>query len=141
MRISDWSSDVCSSDLCSHASGFLTALALLLLTFPKAAERPSMRKLLGAVAAAAILSAASTQAAWADPDKDESGHGRGQYKEEYKHDYRTGEQKYEWKSGDCKYERKRDRGGYKEEYKCAGYTRPAGGPPAWAPAHGYRRDD
>src|SRR3546814_4411992 len=85
MRISDWSSDVCSSDLvavrmaigrrtglecqqskaggakfevCSHASGFLTALALLLLTFPKAAERPSMRKLLGAVAAAAILSAA-----------------------------------------------------------------------------------
>src|SRR3546814_7176899 len=48
---------------------------------------------------------------------------------------------YEWKSGDCKYERKRDRGGYKEEYKCAGYPRHAGGPPAWAPAHGYRRDE
>src|SRR3546814_11840576 len=126
MRISDWSSDVCSSDriripdaalarrrhvsfgdggcavavrmaigrrtglecqqskaggakfeVCSHASGFLTALALLLLTFPKAAESPSMRKLLGAVEAAASLSAASTQAQWADPDKDESGHGRG----------------------------------------------------------------
>src|SRR3546814_20807771 len=114
-------------EVCSHASGFLTALALLLLTFPKAAERPSMRKLLGAVAAAAILSAASTQAAWADPDKDESGHGRGQYKEEYKHDYRPGEQKNEWKSGDCKYERQSDTRGTTVVEKEARSPRKSGG--------------
>src|SRR3546814_11134158 len=90
-------------EVCSHASGFLTALALLLLTFPKAAERQSMRKLLGAVAEAAILSAASTQAAWADPDKDAYGHGRGQYKAGNTQAYRTRETNNEWKSGEAKY--------------------------------------
>lgn len=100
-----------------------------------------MQKLVGAIAATTILLIAGTGAAWADPHKDESGHGRGEYKEEYKYDYRTGEEKYEWKSGNCKYERKRGGGGYKEEYKCADYPRHAGGPPPWAPAHGHRRDE
>jgi len=98
-----------------------------------------MHKLLASVVAAGILLVAG--AAAADPNKDESGHGHGDYKEEYKYDHRTGEEKYEWKSGDCKYERKRDGSGYKEEYKCASYPHHTGGPPPWAPAHGYRRDE
>lgn len=98
-----------------------------------------MRKLLTVLAALAAVSFGSLEAA-ADPHKNESGHGRGKYKEEYKYDPRTGGEKYEWKSGDCKYEWKRDGGGVKEEYKCAGY-RHAGGPPPWAPAHGWRRNE
>jgi len=100
-----------------------------------------MQKFLRTFAVASILLVAGTGASWADPYKNESGHGRGGYKKEYKYDYRTGEEKYEWKSGDCKYERKHGRGGFKEEYKCAGYSRHAGGPPPWAPAHGYRRNE
>jgi len=46
---------------------------------------------------------------------------------------------YEYQAGGCKYERKWERGGYKEEYKCEHGPRLAGGPPPWAPAHGYRR--
>lgn len=80
---------------------------------------------------------ASTPAS-ADPYKNESGHGHG-----VKSEYKSGPdgEKYEWKSGDCKYERKSGPGGHKEEMKCKGrgphFT---GGPPPWAPAHGYRRD-
>jgi surface antigen len=97
-----------------------------------------MRKFLAVVAALAVISLGGTEAAWADPRKNESGHGRSEHKKEYK---RAGEEKYERKSGDCKYERKRHKGGFKEEYKCAGHSRHAGGPPPWAPAHGYRRDE
>src|SRR3546814_4024499 len=100
-----------------------------------------MRKLLCAIAAVAGLLIAGPGPSLADPHKDESGHGRGEHKEEYRYGYRSGEEKYEWKSGNCKYERKRGGGSYKEEYKCAGYPRHAGGPPPWAPAHGYRRDE
>jgi surface antigen len=124
-----------------HAFDSFAGSSLLSSELPGAVERPSMQKLLGTIAAAATLLIAGASPSWADPDKDESGHGRGEYKEEYKYDYRTGEEKYEWKSGNCKYERKRDGGSYKEEYKCAGYPRYAGGPPPWAPAHGYRRDE
>lgn len=76
----------------------------------------------------------------ADPYKNESGHGRGSgVKSEYKRG--PDGEKYEWKSGDCKYERKAGPGGYKEEMKCkGGGPHFAGGPPPWAPAHGYRRD-
>ena len=61
-------------------------------------------------------------AALADPPR-ERGHGRG----------------YEYESGGCKYEYKSGTGGFKEEYKCDGGPRYAGGPPPWAPAHGWRR--
>jgi surface antigen len=81
----------------------------------------------------------------ADPWKDESGHGRkgkhGEYKKhEYKEEYRRGKRGYkrEWKDGDCKYEYKSDKHGYKEEYKCRRGASYSGGPPPWAPAHGYR---
>lgn len=46
---------------------------------------------------------------------------------------------YEYEAGGCKYERKWERGGYKEEYKCEHGSELTGGPPPWAPAHGYRR--
>ena len=59
----------------------------------------------------AIL-ATTTSMAFADPDKDESGHGR-------KHDRRN--QKVEYWDGNCKVERKfKQDGGYKEERKCKG---------------------
>src|SRR5919106_1375943 len=61
-------------------------------------------------------------AALADPPW-ERGQGRG----------------YEYESGGCKYEYKSGPGGFKEEYKCDGGPRYAGGPPPWAPAHGWRR--
>jgi surface antigen len=49
-------------------------------------------------------------------------------------------QEYEYEAGGCKYEYKSGPGGFKEEYKCAGGgPRYAGGPPPWAPAHGWRR--
>lgn len=74
----------------------------------------------------------------ADPYKNESGHGRGPKVE---HERGPHGEKYEWQSGNCKYERKSGPGGYKEEMKCdGGPPRFAGGPPPWAPAHGYRRD-
>ncbi len=68
--------------------------------------------------------------------KDGSGKNRYEYKEEYKqtkHGY-----KYKWQDGNCKYEYKSDKHGYKEKRKCKGGARHAGGPPPWAPAHGYR---
>ena len=78
----------------------------------------------------AILSASSlvsSPVVLADSWKDESGHGRERGGYEYKREYEAGGCKYEYKSGPD---------GYKEERKCEGY---AGGPPSWAPAHGYRR--
>jgi surface antigen len=45
----------------------------------------------------------------------------------------------EYEAGGCKYEYKSGPGGFKEEYKCdGGRPRYAGGPPPWAPAHGWR---
>src|SRR3546814_5817062 len=93
MRISDWSSDVCASDL---------------------------RKLLCAIAAVAGVLIAGPGPSLADPYKDESGHGRGEHKEEYRYGYRSGEEKYEWKSGNCKYERKRGGGSYRAEERRVG---------------------
>ena len=59
----------------------------------------------------AIL-ATVTSIACADPDKDESGHGR-------QHERR--DQKVEYWDGNCKVERKFEKnGGYKEERKCKG---------------------
>ncbi len=74
----------------------------------------------------------------ADWWKDESGKGKREYayKEEYKrtqHGY-----KYKWQDGNCKYEYKTDKHGYKEKRKCKGGAHYTGGPPPWAPAHGYR---
>jgi len=70
--------------------------------------------------------------------QDERGKGKNeyQYKEEYKrtkHGY-----KYKWRDGNCKYEYKTDKHGYKEKRKCKGGAHNTGGPPPWAPAHGYR---
>jgi surface antigen len=71
---------------------------------------------------------------------DESGNGKYEreykYKEEYKRD-RHG-YKYKWQDGNCKYEYKQGKHGYKEKRKCKGGARFTGGPPPWAPAHGYR---
>ncbi|MEE8308114.1 MAG: RT0821/Lpp0805 family surface protein, partial [Gammaproteobacteria bacterium] len=39
----------------------------------------------------------------------------------------------------CRYKVKRGKHGYKEKRKCRRGVRHAGGPPPWAPAHGYRR--
>ena len=70
--------------------------------------------------------------------QDEHGKGKNEYdyKEEYKrtkHGY-----KYKWQDGNCKYEYKTDKHGYKEKRKCKGGAHYTGGPPPWAPAHGYR---
>ncbi len=79
----------------------------------------------------------SSHQAVADPWKDESGKGRHKY--EYKEEYgRHGEYRLESRYGDCKYEYKSGPGGSKEERKCGPGIRFAGGPPPWAPAHGYR---
>jgi hypothetical protein len=76
-------------------------------------------------AAAASLCAAP---AFADPDKDESGNGRGYYKHD-RHDrhgdrHHRSEGKEEFWDGNCKVERKWDGGGYKEERKCEGAAHP-----------------
>ena len=81
------------------------------------------------VAVAAVLTALPMLAV-ADPGKDESGRGRGEYRYEEKRG-RHGEVKREWKSGDCKYEYKAGRGGVKEKYKCDGGHRAA--PVYWVP--------
>ncbi len=82
----------------------------------------------------------SSQQASADKWKDESGHGKGKYEyKREKHKGRGKKYKHEWQDGNCKYEYKSDGHGYKEERKCKGGPRYAGGPPPWAPAHGYRR--
>ncbi len=67
------------------------------------------------VFAAAVVALAAGPAA-ADPDKDESGHGRGYKYEEKK--YEGGEYKYESYDGNCKVEEKSGAGGYKKEVKC-----------------------
>jgi surface antigen len=46
---------------------------------------------------------------------------------------------YEYEARGCKYEYKAGPHGSKEEYKCDAGPRYAGGPPPWAPAHGWRR--
>src|SRR3546814_16954733 len=43
MRISDWSSDVCSSDLCSPHLGHLTTSSSAKLSQPHGATRPRLR--------------------------------------------------------------------------------------------------
>ena len=68
--------------------------------------------------------------------QDERGKNEYEYKEEYKrtkHGY-----KYKWRDGNCKNEYKTDKHGYKEKRKCKGGAHYTGGPPPWAPAHGYR---
>jgi hypothetical protein len=50
------------------------------------------------------------------------------------------ERSHEYEARGCKYEYKSGPHGFKEEYKCdGGGPRYAGGPPPWAPAHGWRR--
>jgi hypothetical protein len=50
------------------------------------------------------------------------------------------ERGHEYEARGCKYEYKSGPDGFKEEYKCdGGGPRYAGGPPPWAPAHGWRR--
>jgi len=44
-----------------------------------------------------------------------------------------------YEAGGCKYEYKREPHGFKEESKCEGGPEYRGGPPPWAPAHGWRR--
>lgn len=71
-----------------------------------------------------VVAATASVPAVADPDRDESGHGR------YHHGHeRRGDYKEEFWDGHCKVERKWDRkGGYKEERKCRGpghYQQPA----------------
>ena len=46
---------------------------------------------------------------------------------------------HDYRAGDCKYEFKSGPHGYKEECNCEGGRKLAGGPPPWAPAHGWRR--
>lgn len=65
-----------------------------------------------ALASLALAIGLATPLATADPDKDESGHGRKRHGREYKEEY--------W-DGNCKIERKWKRNGdYKEERKCRG---------------------
>ncbi|MEN8129209.1 MAG: RT0821/Lpp0805 family surface protein [Pseudomonadota bacterium] len=73
----------------------------------------------------------SSSVAIADPWKDESGHkkhrGHGGPYYEYQEEYE-----------DCKRKNKKGRGNYKHKESCGSETRHGGGPPPWAPAHGYR---
>jgi surface antigen len=90
----------------------------------------------------------ATGPAAADPWKDESGNSKyaRDYEREYKYEYKYKEErrrdrhgyKYEWQDGNCKYKYKKGKHGYKEERKCKGGAHYTGGPPPWAPAHGYR---
>ena len=80
---------------------------------------------------AAISLAVSASSAYADPDRNESGHGR------YKHErhYSGGEFKEEFRDGNCKIERKWERNGsFKEERKCDGPGHAAVAYPPAAPA-------
>lgn len=105
-----------------------------------------MLRIFGLVAISLVV--ASSNVAVADPWKDESGKGwkqkHGKYKKnkkyKFKEEYKRGKggYKYERDDGNCKYEYKEDKHGYKEERNCKGGNRAAGGPPPWAPAHGYR---
>ena len=65
----------------------------------------------------AVISATIMTSAFADPDKDESGHGR-------RHKHGGREYKEEYWDGNCKVERKWEKSGeYKEERKCKGARR------------------
>jgi surface antigen len=83
-------------------------------------------------------------AAWS-PDTANAGRGKHKQRhvqQEERYDARSGEYRYEYKDGNCKYEYKSGPKGSKESRKCKGRkhrARHAGGPPPWAPAHGYRR--
>jgi len=76
--------------------------------------------------------ALATGPAAADSRKNKSDHVK------YKYEHDKHEDRYEWRDGDCKYKFKRGKHGYKEERRCKGRARFTGGPPPWAPAHGYR---
>jgi hypothetical protein len=77
-------------------------------------EERSMRSTLAVAIAAAVFLTANG-AAFADPDKDESGHGRRYGRGEAR------EYKEEFRDGNCKIERKWEKNGdYKEEVKCKG---------------------
>ena len=66
----------------------------------------------------ALACAGAITPVFADPDKDESGHGRYKYE---RHGYKGGEHKEEYWEGNCKIERKWEKSGeYKEERKCEG---------------------
>jgi hypothetical protein len=97
---------------------------------------PKILKTLGLLTLCALI--------WS-PGQVDAGSGKHKRKhervqEEKRHDARKGE--YEYEDGNCKYKYKSSRKGTKEKYKCKGrghHARHAGGPPPWAPAHGYRR--
>lgn len=80
----------------------------------------------------ALTFAGASVPGYADPDKNESGHGRGKYE---RHGHKGGEHKEEYWDGNCKVERKWERNGkFKEERKCEGpshsrgHAHPAAGP-------------
>jgi surface antigen len=87
-----------------------------------------------------VPAALATGPAAADPWKDESGSGKYEREYEYKEEYKRDKHgyKYKWQDGNCKYEYKKGKHGYKEKRKCKGGAHYTGGPPPWAPAHGYR---
>jgi surface antigen len=72
----------------------------------------------------------SSQALADPPWKNDGGPGKGKHGEKGK---------VKGRSGNCTYEYKYGPRGYEEKWKCdnAGYFQP--GPPPWAPAHGYRK--
>jgi surface antigen len=101
---------------------------------------PKILKTLGLLALCALVWSPGQADAGQGKHKHKRKHERVQQEERY--DAKKGEYKYEYKDGNCKYEYKSSRKGTKEEYKCKGRkhrARHAGGPPPWAPAHGYRR--
>jgi surface antigen len=73
---------------------------------------------------------------------------RGEREHKHKKKHKKGRYKYkskrygykeEYRDGNCKYKYKEGPRGYKEEIKCRRPRWAKGGPPPWAPAHGYRR--
>lgn len=79
-----------------------------------------MKKRIAKLALVPLMLALLPAAAFADPWKDESGHGRYYERDYGRHDGRDrGEYKEEYWDGACKVERKYKRNGdYKEERKC-----------------------
>ncbi|MFQ5773127.1 MAG: RT0821/Lpp0805 family surface protein [Kiloniellaceae bacterium] len=90
---------------------------------------------LSALVAACLLAWAPGRAV---ADSSKHGHKKEKYKYEEKYERKKGKYKYEYDDGNCKYKYKSGPRGYKEEVKCRHGARSAGGPPPWAPAHGYR---
>jgi len=77
---------------------------------------------------AVVLAAAfafGSGAVFADSGKSNKGKSKGKYEQHYE-------------SSDCSYKFESNRRNYGEKMKCRGGPRFAGGPPPWAPAHGYR---